>query len=39
MTSNRVTELIANDKDLEEGSSSHDGPELMTLNGDNLPGE
>ena len=36
LTSNRVTALIANDKDLEEGSSSHDG---LTLNGDHLPGE
>lgn len=38
LTSNRVTALIANDKDLEEGSSSHDGPELMKLNGDDLSG-
>lgn len=39
LTSNRVTALIANNKDLEEGSSSHDGPEVMTLNGDDLPGK
>lgn len=38
LTSNRVTALIASDKDLEEGSSSHDGPESMKLNGDDLPG-
>lgn len=38
LTSNRVTALIADNKELEEGSSSHDegAQEVMKLNGDDL---